>query len=108
MDTAPAPDGLPPSLRFLKALVILLTITMIIGVITVVAVIVTRMPQVVRGLPALPAEIVLPDGARPTAFTQGTAWFAVVTADDRILIFDRASGKLRQTVTIAPDPAQPD
>jgi hypothetical protein len=102
MDTAPAPDGLPPSLRFLKALVILLTITMIVSVITIVAVIVTRMPQAIRGLPDLPKSIVLPEGARPAAFTQGSTWFAVVTADDRILIFDRASGSLRQTVSIAP------
>ncbi|MES2968886.1 MAG: DUF6476 family protein, partial [Pseudomonadota bacterium] len=37
-----------------------------------------------------------------TAFTQGAGWFAVVTADDRILIFDRANGTLRQTIQITP------
>ena len=31
-----------------------------------------------------------------------TDWFAVVTADDRILIYDRLTGRLRQEVAIAP------
>ena len=101
MNTAPAPEGLPPSLRFLKGLVILLTLTMIVGVITIVGVIVTRMPTAMRGLPAMPAEITLPDGAKAAAFTQGITWYAIVTTDDRILIFDRATGALRQTVTVA-------
>lgn len=48
----------------------------------------------------LPAEIALPTGAVAAAFTQGPDWFAVVTEDDRILIYDRASGDLRQTVTL--------
>ena len=51
METAPAPDGLPPSLRFLKFLVIVLTLTMIVGVITIVAIIVTRMPVAMQGMP---------------------------------------------------------
>ncbi len=101
MDTAPVPEGLPPSLRFLKALVIVLTLTLIVGVITIVWVIVTRMPQAIQGLPRMPESITLPDGTTATAFTQGDRWYAVVTADDRILIFDRATGALRQSVTIA-------
>jgi hypothetical protein len=102
MDTAPLPEGLPPGLRFLKALVILLTLTMIVGVITVVWVIVTRMPQALQRPLALPDSIALPDGSRATAFTQGEGWYAVVTSDDRILIFDRATGALRQTVVVSP------
>ena len=99
MNSAPAPEGLPPSLRFLKFLVIVLTLTMIVGVITIVWVIVTRMPQAMRGLPAMPESITLPDGLRATAFTQGAGWYAVV-AGEEILIFDRASGALRQRVRI--------
>jgi len=100
MDTAPVPEGLPPSLRFLKALVILLTLSMIVGVITIVWVIVTRMPQAMQRPPALPDAITLPDGTRATAFTQGSDWYAVVTDNDQILVFDRATGALRQTVTL--------
>lgn len=81
---------------------IVLTLTMIIGVIMIVWVIVTRMPQAMRGPPALPPEVALPEGSKAIAFTQGPDWYAVVTDTDQILIFDRTSGALRQTVTIAP------
>jgi hypothetical protein len=100
METAPAPDGLPPSLRFLKFLVIVLTLTMIVGVISIVAVIVTRMPKAMQGMPRMPDSVVLPDGTQATAFTQGPDWYAVVTSEDEILIFDRASGALRQKVKV--------
>ena len=73
---------------------------MIVGVITVVGLLVTRMPKAPGGLPPLPADIRLPEGASATAFTQGKGWIAVVTADDRILIFDRLTGALKQTVQI--------
>lgn len=96
-----APEGsLPPSLRFLKWLVIALTLTMIGGVITVVALLVTRMPQAFSAsLPDLPDQISLPDGTKARAVTFGEGWIAVVTTDDRILIFD-GDGDLRQDVAI--------
>lgn len=50
--------------------------------------------------PPMPATITLPDGTTATAFTQADDWFAVVTDDDRILIFDRDTGALVQTVVI--------
>ena len=55
MDDIPLPEPeLPPSLRFLKRLVTVLTITMILGVITVVGLLVTRLTAVapVASLPA--------------------------------------------------------
>jgi hypothetical protein len=85
---------LPPSLRFLKHLVTVLMITMIVGVITVVGVLVTRMPSA-PAAPVLPQDLILPAGAKAAAVTFGTGWIAVVTTDDRILIFDTA-GNLRQ------------
>ena len=66
------PEGLPPGLRFLKALVILLTLTMIVGVITIVWVIVTRMPQAMQRPPALPDSITLPDGSVRTTTAGAT------------------------------------
>ena len=101
--TPEAPDpALPPSLRLLKWLVIVLTLTMIGGVITVVALLVTRMPLVIgTPAPSLPEGFALPDGAKAQAVTFGEGWIAVVTADDRILIFGR-DGHLRQTVTPGP------
>ncbi|MFM7335124.1 MAG: DUF6476 family protein [Tabrizicola sp.] len=100
-DTPEAP--LPPSLRLLKWLVIILTLTMIGGVITVVGLLVTRMPQAFSATaPTLPEGLTLPEGSKPAAITFGTGWIAVVTADDRILIYGR-NGTLRQDLRITPE-----
>lgn len=87
-------------MRFLKGLVIALTLVMIVGVITVVGLLVTRMPNATE-IP-LPETLRLPEGAVAQAVTVGSGWFAVVTTDSRILIFDRTSGALRQEVKVAP------
>ncbi len=85
-------------LRFLKGLVTVLTASMILGVLAIVALLVIRL-QTPAPL-GLPSSITLPDGAEAQAFTQGEGWFAVVTADDRILIFDRLDGALMQEMQI--------
>lgn len=83
---------------------IILTLTMIGGVITVVGLIVTRMPQAFgASVPAVPAELKLPPGTDGAAVTFGKGWIAVVTTDDRILIFDK-DGTLRQEVRISSAP----
>ena len=94
---------LPPSLRFLKALVIVLMLCMIGGVITVSALLVTRLRASEAPIPALPAQLNLPDGAKAQAVTMGKGWIAVVTDQDEILIFS-AEGQLRQSVALhSPD-----
>lgn len=70
---------------------------MIGGLLVIVALFVIRFSSTA---PALPDNITLPDGTRAEAFTIGKGWYAVVTADDQILIFDRTTGKLRQTITL--------
>ena len=70
---------------------------MIVGVVVVVYLLVTRLSD---SGPVLPDSITLPDGTTPLAVTAGPGWYAVVTEDDRILVFDATSGRLRQTVTI--------
>ncbi|GEM_PF-257582 len=102
---------LPPSLRLLKWLVIILTATMIVGVITVVGLLVTRMPSISAPLAlpetmSLPESLTLPDGAQAAAVTMGRDFIAVVTQDDRILIFN-PDGSLRQEVQITPAPSEP-
>ena len=87
----------PANLRLLRRLVTVLTTVMICGVLVVIGLLVTRLS---RDAPPLPSEITLPDGATARAFTQGPDWYAVVTSDDEILIFDRLTGKLTQTVQI--------
>jgi hypothetical protein len=90
---------LPRGLRLLQGLVVVLTLSMIGGIVAVVAVIVARFPA--PPTPALPETLELPEGARVIALTQGRDWYAVVIEGDAILIFDRASGTLRQRVEIA-------
>lgn len=94
------PAAEPANLRFLRRLVTGLTAVMIVGLLTIVALIVIRL-LVVQPLP-LPDAITLPAGTVATAFTRGPDWFAVVTDDNRILIFDGATGSLKQTLRIAP------
>ncbi|MEL7164107.1 MAG: DUF6476 family protein [Pseudomonadota bacterium] len=94
-DTQPPPD--PANLVFLRRLVTALTAIMIVGVVAVVSLLVIRLQA---HPPVLPEQIVLPDGVAARAVTIGVDWYAVVTDDDRILIFDRLSGGLRQEVVI--------
>lgn len=106
MTDAPEGEGLPPSLRFLKWLVILLTLTMIGGVITVVALLVTRMPHMGArpALPDLPASLTLPPGAKAEAVTFGRGWTAVVTEDQRVFVFDPEGRLLREIPLVTAPP----
>ncbi|WP_386627318.1 DUF6476 family protein [Sulfitobacter geojensis] len=87
----------PANLRFLRRLVTVLTVVMIAGVIVVIGLLVTRLN---RKAPALPDQITLPAGKTAHAFTQGADWYAIVTSDNEILIYDRLTGGLRQTLQI--------
>lgn len=93
-----APVQLPASVRALQWLVIGLTASMMLGVIAVVWVIVTRFPK--PATPPVPDTLVLPAGAEALSIAQGRDWVGIVTTDDRILIYDRATGTLRQTVAL--------
>lgn len=97
-DQSPLPE--PGNLRFLRLLVTILTGTMIAGLLAIIALLVIRFPT---AAPALPDAITLPDGARAEAFTVTARWYAVVTTDDRILIFDRGTGALRQDIAVLPE-----
>jgi hypothetical protein len=92
-DQVPDPAGL----RFLRGLVTVLTLIMVGGVVTIIILLVMRFRDVP---PNLPAEITLPAGAKATGFSQGTQWFAVITDQDEILIFDRVTGRLTQTIKV--------
>lgn len=77
---------------------------MIAGLGAVVWLLVLRLPAAMTPALPLPAGLALPEGAEPFAFTRGRDWVAVVTAQDEILIFDAATGALRQRLAIAPAP----
>lgn len=89
--------SLPPQLIYLKRLVTALAVVMIAGFLVLIGSLVIRLNA--DPLP-LPDRITLPQGVTAVAFTQGTDWFAVVTSDNRIVIFDRATGAQRQSVAI--------
>ncbi len=74
---------------------------MIAGFITIVALFVMRFSDMQSV--EVPDEITLPDGARASAFTRGEGWFAIVTDDDEILIYNRVTGNLRQRIKIMPE-----
>ena len=78
----------------------ILTVTMIAGFLVIVALFVIKFSSLGGDSTDLPDAITLPADTRATAFTQGPDWYAIVTDDNRILIFDRVSGLLRQSVQI--------
>lgn len=99
MQDQPAPPPEPRALRQLRLMVTALTGVMIFGIIAIVVLLALRL-QRDAGLPPLPATVTLPAGTTALAVTAGQGWYAVVTADDRILVFDAASGALRQDIAI--------
>ena len=84
---------------FLRRLVTVVTATMVLGMLAVAVVVALRVGKATPG-PALPERIVLPDGAKARAVTAGDGWYLVVTDKDEVLVFDTATGKLRQRVPI--------
>lgn len=84
----------------MKALVIVLMLTMIGGVIAMVWLLVTRLPAAGRA-PEVPAALALPAGETAAAVTFGKGWTAVVTESGRILVFG-TDGSLRQEVAVTP------
>ncbi|MCT8329405.1 DUF6476 family protein [Albidovulum sediminis] len=84
----------PADLRFLKGLVTVLAGTMVVGLIAVIVLLVIRLQAIPSQAPLLPDTVSLPDGVTAGAITFGRGWYAVVTTDDRILIFDAESHAL--------------
>lgn len=90
---------LPPGLRFLRQLVTVLTVVMIVGVVLIAALLVIRLNQPAH---AIPDQITLPAGTVAVSYTQTQDWFAVVTDENKILIFD-LNGQLTQEVDVKTD-----
>lgn len=72
---------------------------MIIGLVVMIALVVIRLQQPPVPL-ALPDNITLPQGAKAQAVTYGRDWYAVVSEDDVIYIFDRSTNALRQIIPV--------
>lgn len=83
-----------PELRWLQMLVTVLAGTMVLGIIAVTAILWLRLS--VPPLPALPANLALPEGAAPAAVTFARDWTVVVTEAGEILLFARDGSLHRQ------------
>lgn len=94
-DDAPLPE--PANLKFLRLLVTVLTGTMIAGLILIITLLVIRLSA---SGPSLPDSITLPNGSEAAAFTVGDGWYAVVTKDNQILIYDAGNNNLRKTISL--------
>ena len=90
---------LPSGLRFLRQLVTILTMVMIVGVVLIAALLVIRLNQPAL---AIPEWITLPSGTVAVSYTQTQDWYAVVTDQNKILIFD-LDGQLTQEVDLKSD-----
>jgi len=90
---------LPSGLRFLRQLVTVLTMVMIVGVVLISALLVIRLNQPAL---AIPDRITLPSGIVAVSYTQTQDWYAVVTDQNKILIFD-LDGQLTQEVDLKSD-----
>lgn len=94
--------ALPASLRWLKGLVIVLTVVMIVGMVLIVGMLFVKMRNVPGplDLSGLPAQITLPQGTSARAVTAGQGWIGVVTDTDRFLIFDGDTGALLRDIAV--------
>ena len=96
------PPDLPPDLRFLKRLVVVLTSVMIVGLIVLLGLLVTRLGRAPVPF-ALPDQITLPEGTSVEAVTMASRWIIVVTREDDVLLFDRQSGALQHRMPLLQD-----
>lgn len=99
-DMQDSPEVLPEpaNLRFLRRLVTGLTATMIIGLVAIFVLIVMTFSRA-SNIQTL-TDIKLPAGVTATSYTKGSDWYAIVTTDDQILIYNADDQTLRQTIKI--------
>ncbi len=98
MTMDPDPQPVDAALvKYLRLLVTVLTVTMIAGFIVIVILFVTKFSAAFG--PELPDQVTLPDGTQAQAFTRTADWFAIVTGDDRILIYG-LDGALLQEINV--------
>jgi hypothetical protein len=95
MDKNEAPEE--ATVRYLRILVTVLSVTMSAGFVIMVTLFVMRFRDL--GRVSVPEAITLPAGVEAEAFTMGKSFYAVV-AGEEILIYSRVTGDLRQRIAI--------
>lgn len=97
MEDAPEKEaGLPPNLRYLKALVTILTATMIFGLLAMVAIFVIRLRPLPPPTVPLPDEITLPAGETAKSVAWGRDFFVVVTESGKVLVLETDGTLIRE------------
>jgi len=87
---------LPRNLRFLQRLVTLLTVSMILGILTIAALLAFKLRFENINFPQ---ALTLPDGTKPTAFTQTKDWYSIITETNEILIY-KNDGTLIKSIKV--------
>ena len=91
---------IPPEVRFVKRLVVVLTGVMIVGITLIVGLLVLRLSAPPAPL-ALPDGLEMPAGLRAEAVTLARDLVLVVPEGGaEVLVFDRASGALRGRIAL--------
>lgn len=103
-DPSDIPDQpVPPEVRFVKRLVVVLTGVMIVGITLIVGLLVLRLSAPPAPL-ALPEQLEVPAGVVPEAVTLSRDWVLIVSGTQEILLFERTSGALRHRIALPPLP----
>ena len=82
-----------PTIKFLKLLVTVLAGVMIVGFVIIVSLFILNFRT--SNIP-IPAIIDLPSNVRPVAYTQTKNWYAIVTDQDEIFIYDKTGNQLQK------------
>jgi len=82
-----------PTIKFLKLLVTVLAGVMIIGFVIIVSLFILNFRT--SHIP-IPATIELPSSASPVAYTQTKNWYAIITDQDEIFIYDKAGNQIQK------------
>ena len=84
---------IPPSIKLLKLLVTVLACVMIIGFIIIVSLFVLNFQK--SHVP-IPVTLELQNGVKPIAYTQTKDWYAIVTDEHEILIYDNSGNRIQK------------
>ena len=84
---------IPPSIKLLKLLVTVLACVMIIGFIIIVSLFVLNFQK--SHFP-IPVTLELQNGVKPIAYTQTKDWYAIVTDEHEILIYDNSGNRIQK------------
>ncbi len=82
-----------PTIKFLKLLVTVLASVMIIGFVIIVSLFILNFRT---SNFSIPATIELSSGVSPVAYTQTKDWYAIITDQDEILIYDKAGNQIQK------------